>query len=189
LWIVTCAVCWVWSIKCSHKLLKIEKLRKLSEFQVNLVYFSEIKIALSWIKKCLLCRKSHNSNRLKPRSHCPGPNFLKQPGLTGTHQGAKQRRLIPGHHHSSSGMNRISIVRPPGDTVANLHELCSRWSYDDSWLSHGVSQRRASIAQTLAGRTMVCNDGSRWMPVKLQWGCGMTMEQAGGPRLKYINSI
>jgi len=54
--------------------------------------------------------------------------FQKQPGLTGTHRGAKQRRLSPWHHRSSSGMNRISTVRPPGDTVANRHELCQRWS-------------------------------------------------------------
>jgi len=53
--------------------------------------------------------------------------FLKQPGLTGTHRAAKQRRLIPGHYRSSSGMNRISTVTPPGKTVANLHGLCPRW--------------------------------------------------------------
>ena len=61
--------------------------------------------------------------------------FLKQPGLTGTQRGAKQRRLSPGHHLSSSGMNRISTVKPPGDTVANRHELCLWWSYGVSRLS------------------------------------------------------
>ena len=46
-------------------------------------------------------------------------NSFKQPGLTGTHRGAKQRRLSPGHLRSSSGINRISTVRLPGDTVPN----------------------------------------------------------------------
>jgi len=46
---------------------------------------------------------------------------LKQPGLTGTQRAAKQCRLIPGHHRSSCGINRISAVRPPGETVANRH--------------------------------------------------------------------
>jgi len=57
---------------------------------------------------------------------------LKPPGLTGTHWAAKQHRLIPGHHRSSSGINRISTVKPPGETVANRHELCPRWRYSDS---------------------------------------------------------
>jgi len=35
-------------------------------------------------------------------------------------RGAKQRQLIPGHHHSSSGMIRISTVRPSGETVVKL---------------------------------------------------------------------
>jgi len=95
-------------------------------------------------------------------------NFLKQPKKN------KKRRPIPGHHRSSSGINRISTVRPPGDTVANRHELCLRWRYGDSRLSHGVSRRRANIAPVLAGRTTVCNGGSRWMPVKLRWSYGMT---------------
>jgi len=42
--------------------------------------------------------------------------ILKPPGLAGTNRAEKQRRLIPGHHRSSSGMNRISTVRPPGET-------------------------------------------------------------------------
>jgi len=99
---------------------------------------------------------------------------LKPPGLTGTLRAAKQRRLIPGHHRSSSGMNRISTVRPPGETVANRHELCPRWRYGDSRLGHGVSRRRAGVAPTLAGRTTVWHGSSRWMPVKLRWSYGMT---------------
>jgi len=78
------------------------------------------------------------------------------------HRGAKQRRLSPGHHCSSSGMNLFSTVRPSGDTVANRHELCLRWSYGDSPLSDGVSRRRAGIALTIAGPSTVCNSGSRW---------------------------
>ena len=101
--------------------------------------------------------------------------FLKQPGLTWTHRAAKQRRLIPGHHRNSSGMNRISTVRPPDDTVANRHELCPRW--------------RAGVAPTLAGRTTVWHGSSRCMPVKLRWSYGMTTVQAGGRRLNYRNSI
>jgi len=50
--------------------------------------------------------------------------FLK---TTVTHWAAKQHRLIPGHHRSSSGINRISTVRPPGKPVANRHELFPRW--------------------------------------------------------------
>jgi len=81
--------------------------------------------------------------------------ILKPPGLTATHRAARQRRLIPGHHRRSSGMNRISTVRPPGETVANQQELCPRWRYGDSQLGHGVSRRRAGVAPTLAGRTTV----------------------------------
>jgi len=94
-------------------------------------------------------------NRRSPRSGPGGFNFFKQPGLTGTHRGAKQRWLSPGHHRSSFSMNRISTVRPPGDTVANRHELCPRWSYGDSRLSQCASRRRAGVAPTLAGRTTI----------------------------------
>ena len=75
-------------------------------------------------------------------------------------------------------MNLFSTVRPTGDTVANRHELCLHWSYGDSPLSDGVSQRRAGIAPTIAGPTTVCNGGSRWTAVKLRWSYGMTTEQA-----------
>ena len=54
-------------------------------------------------------------------------NCFYQPGLTGTYRGAKQRRLLPGHHRSFSGMNRFSTVRPPGETVVNRHEICPKW--------------------------------------------------------------
>ena len=122
---------------------------------------------------------------VKPRSHCPGfqsrrrygvnrrsmgcgPrgfNFFKQPGLTGTHRDAIQRRLIPGRHRSSSGMNRISTVRPPGDTVANWHELCPLWRYGDSLLGHGVSRRRAGVAPVLADSCRSNYGLARWQPV------------------------
>ena len=68
--------------------------------------------------------------------------ILKPPGLTGTHRAAKQHRLIPGHHRSYSGLNRIFTVRPPGETVANRHELCPRWRYGDY---------RGSVADAQAG--------------------------------------
>jgi len=104
-------------------------------------------------------------NRDTPGSSPGGFNCFE---TTGTHRAAKQRRLIPGHYCSSSGMNRISTVRPPGETVANGHELCPRWRYGDSRLGHGVSRRRAGVCQTLTGRTTVCHVSSRWMPVKLR---------------------
>ena len=75
-------------------------------------------------------------NRRSPGSGPGGFNFCKQPRLTGTHRAAIQRRLIPGHHRSSSDMKRISTVRPPGETVANRHELCPRWRYFDSCRSN-----------------------------------------------------
>jgi len=99
---------------------------------------------------------------------------LKPPGLTGTHLAEKQRRLVPGHHRSSSGMTRISTVRPQGETVANRHELCPRWRYGNSRLGHGVSRRRAGVVPTLVGRTTFWHGSSRWMPVKLRWIYGMT---------------
>jgi len=80
--------------------------------------------------------------------------FFKQPGLTGTHRGAKQRRLIPWHQRSSSGMIRIS-------TVLNRHELCSRWRCGDYRFGHSKSRRRAGIAPTLADRTTVWHGSSR----------------------------
>ena len=76
-------------------------------------------------------------NWRSPGSGPGGFNFFK---TTGTHRAAKQRRLVLGHHCSSSGINLISTVRPPGETVANRHEL---WWYGDSRLGHGVSRRRA----------------------------------------------
>jgi len=115
--------------------------------------------------------------------------FLKPPGLTGTHRAAKQHRLIPGHHRSYSGLNRIFTVRPPGETVANRHELCPRWRYGDSRLGHGVSRKRAGVAPTLAGRTTDWCGSSRWMPVKLRWSNGMTTVEAGVRRFNKRNSI
>jgi len=53
-------------------------------------------------------------NRGSPGSGPGGFTFLKQPGLSGIHRAAKQRRLIPGHHRSSSDMKRISTVSPSG---------------------------------------------------------------------------
>jgi len=97
-------------------------------------------------------------NRPSPGSGPGGFNFFK---TTRTHRGAKQYQLSPGHHLSSSGMNHISTVRPPGDTITNRHEACPHWSYGDSWLSLCVSQRKAVVAPTLADRTTVCNGGSR----------------------------
>jgi len=94
---------------------------------------------------------------------------LKQPVLTGTTRAAKQHRLIPGHHRSSSGMNRISTVRPPGETVASRHELCPQWRYGDFRLGHGASRKRFGVAPTLAGRTTVWHGSSRWMPIKVRW--------------------
>jgi len=97
--------------------------------------------------------------------------------------------ITPGHHRSSSGMNRISTVRPPGDTAANRHKLCPRWRYGDSRLGHGVSRRRAGVALVLAGRITVWHGGSRWMPLKLRWRYGMTSIQDGERQFNYINSI
>jgi len=51
-------------------------------------------------------------NRRKPTGKWPQWfQFFK---TTGTHWGAKQRRLISRHHHSSFSMIRNSTVRPPG---------------------------------------------------------------------------
>jgi len=100
--------------------------------------------------------------------------IFKPPGLTGTYRAVKQRRLIPGRHCSSYGMNRISTVRPPGETVANRHELCPRWRYGDSRLGHGVSRRRSGVAPTLAGQTTVWHGSSRWMPAKLRYDNGIS---------------
>jgi len=94
--------------------------------------------------------------------------LIKHPGLTGTHRAAKQRRLIPGHHRISSGMNRIATVRSPSETVPNRPELWPRWRYGESRHGDGVSQRRAGEAPTLAGRTTVWHGSSRWMLVKLR---------------------
>jgi len=63
-------------------------------------------------------------NQCSPGSGPGGFIFFK---TTVTHRAAKQRRLIPGHRRSSSGINRISTVRPPGKTIVNRHELCPRW--------------------------------------------------------------
>jgi len=76
-------------------------------------------------------------NRRSPGRGPGGFKFLKQPGLTETHRVAKQRRLSPGHQRSSSGMNRISTVRTPGDNLANRHELGPRWCNGDSQNGHG----------------------------------------------------
>ena len=130
---------------------------------------------------------------VKPRFHCSLHITVLKPAFNGKwsrcfqkywnnrgspeHHDAKQRRLCPGHHCSSSGTNRFSSLRPPGDTVANQHELWPRWSYGDSPLSHGVSWRRAGVAPTLASRTTVCNDGSQWMLVsygRLRYDYGTT---------------
>ena len=130
-------------------------------------------------------------NRRLPGISGPGDfNFLNNRSrLTGTRRAAKQRRLILGHHRSSSGMNRISTVRPLDKTVANRHELCLRWRYGDSRLCYGVSRRRAGAAPTLAGWITIWHGSSRWMPAKLRWSYGMTTVQAGGRRLNYRNSI
>jgi len=125
-------------------------------------------------------------NRRSPGSGPGGFIFFKQPGLTGMHQAAKQRRLFAGHHCSSSGMNRISTVRRPGETVANRHELCPRWRYGDSRLGHGVSRRRAGVSPIHSGRTTVWQGSSR---CRLRWSYGMTTVQAGGRQLNYRNSI
>jgi len=95
--------------------------------------------------------------------------FLKQPGLTGTHRDAKQSWLIPKHHRSSSGMNRISTVRTPGETVANRHELGLQLRCSDSRLSHDVPRRRAGVAPTRAGRTTVWHGSSRLLLSFLPW--------------------
>jgi len=58
-------------------------------------------------------------------------NLFKTTGAHRDASGAKQRRLIPGHHRSFSGMKRISTVRLPGHTIANRHKLCPRWRYGD----------------------------------------------------------
>ena len=42
-------------------------------------------------------------------------------------QSCEKNMFFPGYHRSSSGMKRISTVRPQGKTVANRHELCSQW--------------------------------------------------------------
>ena len=65
-------------------------------------------------------------NRRSPGCGPVGFKFFK---TSGTHRAEKQRRLIPRHQRSSSGMNRISTVRPPGETVANRYELCTQWRY------------------------------------------------------------
>jgi len=59
-------------------------------------------------------------NRRLPESG-PGVVFFK----SGTHRGAKQNRLFPGHHRSSYGMIRFSTVRPAGETV--VKPACLRW--------------------------------------------------------------
>jgi len=66
-----------------------------------------------------------------------------------TYRDAKHRGLIPGHQRSPSGMSRYSTVTPPGETVANRHELCPRWRYRDSQTCHGVSRRRADVVSTI----------------------------------------
>jgi len=104
-------------------------------------------------------------NRLSPGCDPSGFKIFK---TSGTHQAATQCHLIPGHHHSSSGMNCIPTVRPPCETIANWHLLCPRWRYGDSQLGHGVSRRRACVARTLAGRAMVWHGSSRLMLVKLR---------------------
>jgi len=45
---------------------------------------------------------------MSPESGPGGFKFFKTTGAHRDAPGAKQRRLIPGHHRSSSGMNRIS---------------------------------------------------------------------------------
>jgi len=99
---------------------------------------------------------------------CRWFQFFKQPGLTGAHQAAKQRKLITGHHRSSSSMNRFSTVRPPSETVANRHELCPLWRYGDSRLGYGVSRKRTGVAPTLIGRTAVWHGSSLSTPVKIR---------------------
>jgi len=91
-------------------------------------------------------------NRRSPGCGPGGFNFFS---TAGTHWAAKQHRLIPGHHCSSSGMNRISSVRPLGETVSNRNKLCQRWRYSDSRLEHGVTEESRR---------------SRLLPVKLLFG-------------------
>jgi len=95
--------------------------------------------------------------------------------------------IIPGHHRSSSGMNRISTVRPLGETVANRYELCSRWRYGDSPLDSGLSRRRASVVPTLVGRTTVWLGSSRWMPVKLRYDNGTSRWMPIELQKQYLN--
>jgi len=113
-------------------------------------------------------------NGCSPGCGPSGFKFFKPPGLTGAHRGENQHRLIPGHHHSSSGMNRIPSVRPPGETIANRHKLCPRWRYGNSLLGHSVSRRRAGVAPTLAGRATVWHGSSRIMLVKLRDDYGIS---------------
>ena len=106
----------------------------------------------------------------------PGVHTVASPGLkTGTVPGQYERGLTL-HSDIFFGLvsNSISTVRPPGETVANRHELCPQWRYGDCRLDYGISWRRAGVAPTLAGRTTVWHGSSRWILVKLRWSYGMT---------------
>jgi len=71
-------------------------------------------------------------------------HFFKPPGLTGMHWAAKQHRLIPGHYRSSSGMNRISTVRPPCETVANRIESTVEIQWLPAWPRRVTEQSKRS---------------------------------------------
>jgi len=73
--------------------------------------------------------------------------------IKGTHWSAKQCRLISRHHRSSFGIISLSTVKPPGETIGKQRQLCPLWRHGDSRFVHGVSQRNADVAPTLAGRT------------------------------------
>jgi len=101
-------------------------------------------------------------NRRSPGSDPGGFNIFKTAGAHQDAPGCETTPVSPGHHRTSSGMNRISTVKPPGDTVANRHELCPRWSYGDSRLSHGVSRRRVEV------QLRYDYGISRWSPIEIQ---------------------
>jgi hypothetical protein len=100
----------------------------------------------------------------RPRIVLSPPRIV--PGFIGSENNAGLFREDPGHHRSSSGMIRLAIVKPPGETVVNRHGLCPRWRYGvfPVWPRFVTEESRRS--PTRAGRTTVWHCSSRWMPVK-----------------------